>query len=245
MSKNLVAVVTGAANGIGKDAAFNFAKRGYNVALIDMDKNALANVENEIRTKYEVNTHSFTFDVGNFGLIQECAQQILHEFKKVDVLFNNAGIFIPGLLDLDIATAEKIFHTNFFAAFYLTKELAPSMKQQRSGHIIVLASIAGVHADPGYGMYAATKFALVGFAEALFAEMLPYNVKVSTICPSVVNTNMTKDFEFNNDDKIQTSDITTTINYLLDLGPNAMTKEIVIDCKKAVLEGKIQVPDVK
>lgn len=242
MTNKATAVITGAANGIGKAAAVNFAKRGYDVALIDYDKDALKKTEDEIKATYKVTTLAFDLDVSYAAKIQECAQQILQKFKKVDVFLNNAGIFMPGLLDLSLENAEKLFHINFFAAFYLTKALAPSMKKNREGQILILASIAGKHAEPDYGMYAATKFALVGFAEALYADMMPYNVKVSTICPSVVNTNMTKDFNFNNDDKIQTTDIIAAINYFLELGPNACTKEIIIDCKKTFLAGNIEVP---
>ncbi len=242
MSTSQVALITGAANGIGKDAAFNFAKRGYNLALIDLDKKSLSALEETLKSKCSITIKTFALDVGNPKLIEQCAEDVLKEFKRVDILFNNAGVFIPGLLNVDDVTAEKIIHTNLLAGFYLIKTIAPSMKQQKSGYILILDSIAGKHADPQYGIYAMTKFGLLGFAEALYNEMMPYNVKVTSICPSVVNTNMTKDFDVHNNDKIQTDDIISTINYLLELGANALVKEVVIDCKKAALEGSVRVP---
>lgn len=112
----------------------------------------------------------------------------------------------------------------------MANAVAAFMKQQRSGYIINTSSMAGKRALPVYGIYSASKFGLLGYAEALFKELIPYGIKVTTICPSTVATDMTKDFKISGKLMIQTSDMVSTVRFLLSLGHTAAIQEIMIQC---------------
>lgn len=235
MRHNKLAVITGASKGIGKAAALNFAHLGYDVALLANDHDSLQATANEIKAKYQVNIGVFVVDVSKLEEVNNCIEHIIEHHYRIDILFNNAGILTTGLLE----TSEQDFidqiETNILGSYHMMKAVAPKMKQQQSGYIFNTASKSGKVAMPKFGTYAATKFAIIGLNEALYEEMLPYNVKVTALCPSVVNTDLSKTFNIPDEEKIQVEDIVHTINYLLALGPSACVKEIEIECKHVML----------
>jgi short-subunit dehydrogenase len=186
--EGLRAVVTGASSGIGEALALRLAKEGADVALVARRKAELDRVAGAIR------------DLGRRALVVPCdvarrdevfasAERILAEFGSVELLVKNAGYggHRP-FLEWDIDDIERIMQVNYFGAVYWTKALLPKMVEQRRGWIVMMASVAGKLGVPDESAYAATKFAMVGLAEALSYEVEDFGVQVLTVCPGAIDT---------------------------------------------------------
>jgi short-subunit dehydrogenase len=145
-------------------------------------------------------------------------------------LFNGAGILKHGTSDLPAAEIDELLKINLNGAIYTASYVAAQMRKQRSGYIINVASIGGKIAQSFSGVYASSKFGIVGFSEALSKEMAEFDVKVTCLCPGQVATEMTRERDFSQDDMIQVGDINKTIGYLLSLSKNAIPFEITINC---------------
>lgn len=227
MQDKKTAIITGAASGIGLALARNFAAEGYRLFLLD--KHDIPKLEQTLDIEY------FKVDLTDFKQSSKIVNDILHKKVATDVLINNAGILLDGFLDISLEDIEKLIHTNTLAHFNITKQIAQHMKTQKQGYIFNIASRSGLDAKPSLGAYAISKFALVAFNEALYEEMVKFNVKVTALCPSVVNTNMAKDSPIPQQDRIPTQDIVNTINYLLKLSNNTWIREIYIDCQHSLV----------
>lgn len=186
-------VITGAASGIGKKMSLRFARQKANLALIDMDETRLANTEKELNT-FSVRIQTYRCDVSQKNQIEQIADRIKKDFNFIDILINNAGV-VTGkpILDTRFEELKKVLDTNLMAVIWLTKQFLPAMIAGNSGHIVNVASAAGLIGVPGMVDYCASKFGVVGFSDALRLEMKKFGyhgVKVSCICPSFVATGM-------------------------------------------------------
>ena len=152
--------------------------------------------------------------------------------SRSDVLVNNAGQFRPGSIEADIEDLDAVVGTNLKGAFLMLKAVVPVMKAQERGHIINLSSITGKWGYAGYGIYAASKFALQGLTESLYKEMIEHGVKVTAICPNWVATEMAvaAGGTLPPEDMIQLDDLVKTVSWLLGLSRAACPREVVIDC---------------
>lgn len=222
MPKKKIAIITGAASGIGLALARNFSAEGYSLALID--QNSIPKLEQELDIDY------YKLDITDFNRTEKTIKEILHNKGTIDVLINNAGIMFNGFLDMPLEQVQQLIQTNALGHFNITKQIAKQMKQQKHGYIFNIASRNGLDAKPDLGSYAMSKFALVALNEALYEEMIKFNVKVTALCPSVVDTNMAKDSPVPQQERIPTQDIVNTINYLLKLSNNTLIREMYIDC---------------
>jgi short-subunit dehydrogenase len=129
-------------------------------------------------------------DVKSDSSVQSCIKQLLARTNRIDLLVNNAGEIHSSVLEeTSLEQAKDIFETNFWGVVRLTNAVLPTMRQQRSGHIINMSSVAGLIGAPGQGFYSASKFALEGYSEALSVELDPFNIKVSLIEPGYFKTN--------------------------------------------------------
>jgi short-subunit dehydrogenase len=229
------AMITGASQGIGKAVAIKLAGLGYNLALIARTAEKLQQVKQEINQHYpKVEVSCYPVDVSESELVEQAVVDIIKCYKTIDLLFNNAGISMPGTSEISKEIFADMIKVNLLGAFYVLHAVIPHMKQQQSGYIINLASRSGKIARPQIGAYAASKFGLVGFNEALYKELLPFNIKVTAINPGFVNTEMTRKAQVADEDKIQTEDIADTVAYLLKLRAGTYIKEVNIDCKANV-----------
>ena len=232
------AIITGASRGIGLAIAKYLAGEGYNLDLIARDPDRLEAAKKAISDEYsniQINAHSL--DLVNAQESYNLVSSICKDRGHIDVVINNAGVLITGCSEVDIDAFKKIFDVNVHSVFAIAKAAAEQMKKQNDGHIINLASKAGKRGLAKLGAYCATKFAVVGLSESLYNELLPYNVKVTAICPSAIDTEMTRDFGMANSDKISTHDIVNTVAYLLSLSPSAVMSSIDVDCKAIVIGG--------
>lgn len=231
MSENKLAIITGASRGIGYAAAEYFAKENYDLVLLARNEKLLNEVAESIHKNIndQIKITTKSIDVSDTTQVSTTMSEILSNLKRVDVLFNSAGVFKTGTSDANPSDFSDVLDINVKGIFNIIHSVVPTMKKQRSGYIFNLSSMAGKRAIGKHGgAYCASKFAVSGFSDALSNELLEYDVKVTSICPGYVNTDMTSGFGHNPKDMIQVSDIIKTIDYLLSLGPQVIIKDLEI-----------------
>jgi short-subunit dehydrogenase len=182
-----VAVVTGGSMGIGEAIAKIFAEHGAGVVLLSRDAGRAEAARGRIG--HTDRTLALSCDVRNREEVDRVLSLTLHHFDRIDVWVNNAG---RGLLDavatLDMANCRDVFNTNFFGAVEAMQAVIPIMKQQGSGTIINVSSVAGHIPLPFYAVYSATKFAMNAFGKAARVELRKFGINVLTVCPGYVRT---------------------------------------------------------
>jgi 3-oxoacyl-[acyl-carrier protein] reductase len=208
-----VAIVTGASRGVGKELAVYLAKLGYRVVLIARNEALLQQVSRQINEDSGAATF-FCLDVSHSSQVKSCVEQIVHDYGRIDLLINNAAILKRGTIDLADEEIDELLSINLNGAIYVAKYVAAQMKKQRNGYIMNISSLGGKVAASFSGVYAASKFGLSGFSEALCKEMSLYGVKVTNICPSMIATEMAEGRKFKLDQMIQLDDLTKTVEYL-------------------------------
>lgn len=232
-----LAIITGASSGIGYAVGEALAHDGYRVALIARREDKLRELCSKLNKelKSEDRAISLAVDITDPAAVHSSVQGLINRFGRVDLLFNNAGIYLPGTYDCSAGDFDKVFDTNMGGTFALCHEVVPQMKKQGSGYIFNLSSIAGIHAFAGTGVYSASKFAMRGFSESLHRELSPLGIKVSALCPHWVNTDMADGASIAREDMIQTEDLIKTVRWLLSLGAPVRIKEIEIGIRSSVL----------
>jgi uncharacterized protein len=184
-----VILITGASSGIGEAAARRFCKGGYRVVLAARRLDRLSSLAEELESEggqaFAVRT-----DVAQLKDIESLVSTAMHHYGQIDVLFNNAGYGkLAWLNDLDpVSDIHNQIQVNQLGVIQTTRAVLPHMIACRRGHIINMSSMAGFIATPTYSIYAASKFALRGFSEALRREVGVYGIHVSVICPGGVAT---------------------------------------------------------
>jgi NADP-dependent 3-hydroxy acid dehydrogenase YdfG len=184
-----VAVVTGAASGIGRALALNLALKGCTLALVDKDAHGLGETERVISTTTTSTCSTHVFDVGDNEAMEQFAADVVTQYGKVELLINNAGVALGGSLEqVSIEQIDWLFQINFWGVVYGVKAFLPILKQQTDAHIVNLSSIFGIFAVPGQAAYCASKFAVRGFTETLRQELAHTSVHVSCVHPGGVKT---------------------------------------------------------
>lgn len=233
MSK--VAMITGASRGIGFCVAERLASKGYDLALIARNEQTLSSCADRLSSAYGVKVSCYALDVADSEAVKQAVDTVVKDFSRIDVLFNNAGIAHRGTTELSIDDFEAMIRVNLLGAFYVAKYVADVMKQKQSGYIFNLGSRSALQARAGMGGYSASKFGLRGFAEAMARELAPYNIKVTSLHPGWVNTDMTKNLDtVSDDEKIQPEDIADIVSCFLALSSHAHVRDILIE-PRAVL----------
>jgi short-subunit dehydrogenase len=191
----LVAMITGASSGIGEVTARQLAHRGCDLILAARRMDRLVSLADQIRSnEKDVSALSVQVDVTNPDQVQAAVAEGLKRFGKIDILFNNAGIGKLGWLEvLDTDSIERQIEVNLIGSILVTRAVLPGMQMRRQGHIIQMASIAGLVGSATYSIYAASKFGVRGFAEALRREVAAWGIAVSTIYPGAVMTSFAQE----------------------------------------------------
>ncbi|HXI57512.1 MAG TPA: SDR family NAD(P)-dependent oxidoreductase [Polyangia bacterium] len=186
--KNKVAVVTGAASGIGRAVARELAKRGADVVIADVQIDAASAVAAGIRESGG-RAAAQHLDVADAAAVSAFVGQVAAQKGRLDYMFNNAGVAVIGeFRDLPTDDWKRILDVNVGGVFAGTEAAYSVMIPQRSGHIVNIASMAGLIPAPGFAAYCASKHAIVGLSASLRAEAAAYGVRVSVVCPGFVET---------------------------------------------------------
>jgi short-subunit dehydrogenase len=188
----------------------------------------LATVE-ELQTAYpNISVNAKAMDLSNKQEAQGFAQWAATTADTLDVLVNNAGMFLPGnILDEADGTLEQTMNVNLYSAYWITKILLPKMVAQGSGHIFNMASIAGLQAYPNGGAYSISKFALLGFSKNLRRELMPHGIKVTAVIPGAVYTDSWAPFVAP-ERIMEAEDIAKMIYAASRLSPQAVVEDIIL-----------------
>ncbi|MCQ2094426.1 MAG: 3-oxoacyl-[acyl-carrier-protein] reductase [Bacteroidaceae bacterium] len=186
------ALITGAARGIGKAIALKFAQEGANIAFTDLviDENG-KQTEEEIKA-FGVKAKGYASNAADFAQTEEVVNQIKEEFGSIDILVNNAGITKDGLmLRMTEQQWDAVIAVNLKSAFNFIHACSPIMMRQRSGSIINMASVVGVHGNAGQCNYAASKAGLIALAKSIAQELGSRGIRANAIAPGFIETAMT------------------------------------------------------
>jgi short-subunit dehydrogenase len=180
-------IVTGASRGLGVHIAEHLARKGADVALAARSAEDLDKVAEHIRS-FGTRTVTIPTDVNKKTDLKNLVKKTEAELGRVDVLINNAGIeSVSNFHEQDLNDIESILKTNVIALQLLTRMVAPQMVERRSGHIVNIASVAGMTAVPYNTVYSSSKHAVIGFSLSLREELKPYGVGVSVVSPTFVS----------------------------------------------------------
>ena len=188
-----VAVVTGAARGIGKEIALKYASEGADIAFTDLviDENG-KKTEEEIAA-LGVRCKGYPSDASDFAATEAVVEEIKKDFGRIDVLVNNAGITMDGLmLRMTEKQWDKVISVNLKSAFNYIHAVLPIMMRQKSGSIINMASVVGVHGNAGQANYAASKAGLIALAKSIAQEVGSRGIRANAIAPGFIETAMTE-----------------------------------------------------
>lgn len=189
-----VAIVTGAARGIGEAVAIKFAEHGANVAFTfvsDSSKEKAAALEQKL-TALGVKAKAYQSNAGDFAACEAFVNDVLKEFGTVDICVNNAGISKDNLLlRMSPEQFEEVIKVNLNSVFYMTKQIIKPMMKARSGSIINMSSVIGEMGNAGQSSYAASKAGVIGFTKSVAKELGSRNIRCNAIAPGFVETDMT------------------------------------------------------
>lgn len=189
--KNKNVLITGGASGIGKIMGKLVLEKGGNLIIWDINSKNIDHTLDELSPLGKIS--SYRVDVSNAEQVRETAAMVLQEHGVVDVLINNAGIIVGKYFhDHSTEDIDRTMNINALAPMYVTAEFLPGMMVQKSGHICNIASSAGLVSNPKMSVYAASKWAMIGWSDSLRLEMeeLEMNINITTVNPFYIDTGM-------------------------------------------------------
>ncbi|MHC0039732.1 3-ketoacyl-ACP reductase [Pseudoneobacillus sp. C159] len=222
-----VAIITGAGRGIGRATAIAFAKEGIHVGLIGRTLENLEKVKEELK-QYDVKVATASANVANLVSITTAVESIRGELGPIDILVNNAGISKFGnFMDLTPEEWTNIIDVNVKGVYYTTRAVLPEMIERNTGDIINISSTAGQKGAPVTSAYSASKAAVIGLSESLMLEVRKKNIRVTTLTPSTVATDMAVELNLTdgNPEKVmQPEDLADLMVAQLKLHPRVVLK---------------------
>ena len=222
------AIITGATKGIGRAIAIMLAKTGYNLALCSRNRLELEELKMQLACT-GVKILVKEVDCGIKADIYAFCEFIASEFPRVDVLVNNAGVFLPGsVLDEPDDYFENQLNLNLSAAYYLSKFVGRMMRNEASGYIFNICSVASKQNVENAGSYSVTKAALLSLNHVFKEELSKYNVKVTAILPGSTLTSSWEGTQIPHERFVQPEDIAKTIHQVLNLSVGVNVDEITI-----------------
>ena len=197
MFKNKTVLITGAAVGIGRACAIQFAQNNANVILVDNNPETLQKTEKEIKN-ITTNCLGFVCDVTDNTSVLNVVEKAVNSFGKIDILINNAAIWrcFSAFNETDIDVWKKLIDVNIMGTVYFTKAVIDQMIANNYGRIINVASVAGVYGNATMSPYSATKGAVISFTKALAKEVAEHNITVNAISPGTVSPAEKDDIDY-------------------------------------------------
>lgn len=239
---NKIALITGATSGIGKACAGKFAANKYNLIITGRRNDRLLELRSDLEKQYGIAVLALCFDVQDRAAVDAAFKDLPHQWQKIDVLINNAGLALgrDSFEDADMNDWETMLNTNVHGLLYVSKAILPFMLKEKKGHIINMGSVAGKEVYEKGNVYCASKFAVDAITKAMRIDLLKHNIKVTGIHPGAVETEFSL-VRFKGDDKTARSayngitpltgeDIADTIYYCASLPAHVCINDLVITC---------------
>ncbi|MDD4289710.1 MAG: SDR family NAD(P)-dependent oxidoreductase [Patescibacteria group bacterium] len=231
--KNKTIIVTGASDGIGKQIAFRLAKENTNLILIARNKKRLDSVKKQSMKSGALKVKTYICDIRKIDSLEKTAKSIIYEFKKIDVLINNAGIWqkLGPIEKIKKQTINDIISTNLTGLIHTTRLFIPTLKKTKESAIINISSKSGILPQEGQSVYTASKYGVRGFTEVLELDLKNTNIKVAGIYQGGINTDMFKKTgeKFSTDNFANPDDLADVIAYILKLPKKIWISHIKID----------------
>ncbi len=239
MNKKIL--ITGATSGFGKAIALRFAKEGYDVCITGRREERLAVVKQELE-QHGGKVITLAFDVRDKAQVKAAIDELKTQVQRIDILVNNAGL-AAGMATIDEGDTDDwdtMIDTNLKGLLYVTRQIAPMMREQAGGHIINIGSTAGKVVYKNGNVYCATKFAVDALNQAMRIDLLPYGIKVTAIHPGMAETEFSL-VRFKGDEAsaknvyaeinpLQAGDIADIAWYCASLPPHVCINDLTVTC---------------
>lgn len=230
--KNKKAIITGGGRGLGKATAIAFAKEGIDIAITGRNEAVLKETVSELEA-FGINAMYSVFDVSRYENVKTGIKSIVNTLGSVDILVNNAGIAAFGTFnDMEVSQWSQIIQTNLMGMYYVTKEVLPYLIDKNEGDVINVSSTAGLNGNANTSAYSASKFAVIGMSESLMKEVRKNNIRVCTLTPSTIASDMSIELGIadkdSQDSVLQPEDFTELIVAGLKLPRRAMLKSAAL-----------------
>lgn len=224
------ALITGATKGIGKAITEHLSAIGFNLAICARNEKELYELNSKLIKLYPNQQFiSLPTDCGDKNELIRFTKFVLEHFQYLDVLINNAGMFIPStILDEESEILDKQMHVNVYSAYYLSKVFGKQMRDRKSGHIFNICSIASKNPVVAAGSYSVTKFALLGLTKVLRDELMAHKVKVTAVLPGSTLTDSWAGTKLPSNKFVHPDDVAKAILNCLQMSEGANVDEIVI-----------------
>lgn len=234
-------LITGATSGFGLAIAHKFAENGNTICITGRRKERLDNIRTELNAK-GVKVITLCFDIRNRSEVERAMAELRTQIDRIDILVNNAGLAagLSSIEDGDIDDWDAMIDTNVKGLLYITRQVAPMMKEQRSGHIFNIGSTAGKQVYKNGNVYCATKFAVEALNQAMRIDLLPYSIKVTAINPGMAETEFSL-VRFKGDEEraknvytgfqaLRAEDIADVVYYCASLPTHVCINDLTLTC---------------
>lgn len=223
-------LITGATKGIGRAITLLLALQGYDIAFCSRHIEDVQDLETWLHSTYpDQQFIGCCTDLTDESQLQTFAQAARQHLGDIDVLINNAGVFLPGnVLEEEENTLHQQWQLNVLSMYRMCRLIAPSMKNRRHGHIVNLGSIAGTRAYPNGGSYCITKYAVHGLTDVLREELRAYGVAVTLMVPGATWSDSWSGVDLPDDRLMKADDIARIVASVLTLEPSAMVETVVV-----------------
>ena len=221
------AIITGATKGIGRAIATLLAQKGFNIAVCARTEADLLAMKESFDALYTVETLVQQVDLSDKKAVKSFAKEVVKRWGKVDILINNAGVFIPcALANPDNEDAfEKMMDLNLYSTYYMTQSVLPSMIEHQGGHIFNMCSIASIMP---YGAYAVSKHAMLGFSKVLREEVKEEGIRVTAIMPGATYTASWEGTDLPKNRFMKAEDIAQSLFDIYQLSDCTVVEEIIL-----------------
>lgn len=233
-------LITGATSGIGKACAQLFGREKYRVIVTGRREARLARLKDELYATYGGEIYTLHFDVRNQAEVELAIKSLPENWKQVDILINNAGL-AAGKDPIQSGRRdnwERMIDTNIKGVLYVSEQIIPQMIARNNGHIVNIGSTAGKETYPGGNVYCATKHAVEAITEGMRQDLLPHNIRVSRVCPGMVETEFSlvrfdgdqqkADATYTGMQPLHPEDVADAIFYIVTRPPHICVNDLVL-----------------
>lgn len=236
---NKIALITGATSGIGKACAEKFAQHNYDLIITGRRQERLDQLKSDLESANSINVLTLCFDIRTRASVTEAIDSLSADWKKIDVLINNAGLAagLDFIYDGCVDDWDQMIDTNIKGLLYISKSVIPLMIENKKGHVINVGSIAGKEVYPKGNVYCASKHAVDALSKGMRIDLLEHGIKVSQIAPGLVETEFSivrlKDEEaasnvYKGYEPLRGEDIAEATFYVTTLPPHVNINDMLI-----------------